>query len=103
MKKISATRELQELLSTSEELIESLGDQSGAAVESLRGRLTRTVAGARQRLAAAADSAQTTAGDAVEHAQSFINERPWTAVLIGTSLGLLIGAMGMTAASSRRR
>ena len=51
-----AVNELKALLASSEDLLESLGDQSGAAVDEFRDRLTATVAKTKQRLGNSADS-----------------------------------------------
>jgi ElaB protein len=89
----TAVNELNALLASSEDLLESLGDQSGEAAEKLRERLTASVAKTKQRLGNAADTASSAAQDAADSAQSYVTQNPWTALAIGTIAGVAIGAL----------
>lgn len=88
-----ASDELQALLSSSEEFLESLADQSGDAVEELRGKLKASIERTKQRLGDSAASIASTAQDASEAAQSYVERNPWTAIAIGSFAGLLVGAL----------
>ncbi len=103
MKKISATRELQDLLSSSEQLLDSLGDASGAAAAPLRARLAKTISDARERLNESMETGEATAAEVVGGIRDFVSERPWTAALLGTSLAIAVGALMMGVAGPRRR
>jgi ElaB/YqjD/DUF883 family membrane-anchored ribosome-binding protein len=89
----TAVNELKALLASSEDLLESLGDQSGEAAEKLRERLTASIAKTKQRLGNSADAASSAAQDAADSAQSYVTKNPWTALAIGTAAGVTIGAL----------
>ena len=89
----AAVNELKALLASSEELLESLGDQSGEAVDQLRDRLTGSIAKTKQRLGNSADAVSSAAQDAVESATGYITRNPWTALAIGAAAGIAIGAL----------
>jgi ElaB/YqjD/DUF883 family membrane-anchored ribosome-binding protein len=98
----SAEAELRNLVSSSEELLKSLGDQSGDAVAALRVKLSRNIATAKQQMntiGAALDSIST---EAVEETQGFVSRRPWTAVALGIAVGVAIGTTVMAVNSARR-
>jgi ElaB/YqjD/DUF883 family membrane-anchored ribosome-binding protein len=88
-----AANELKSLLASSEELLESLGDQTGDAVEELRGKLSSSIEKARQRLGDSAEAVSSSAQDASEAAQSYFERNPWTAVAIGTLAGVAVGVV----------
>ena len=71
----TAVNELKALLASSEDLLESIGDQSGEAAEKLRERLTASVAKTKQRLENSADAASSAAQDAADSAQS-LTQKP---------------------------
>jgi ElaB/YqjD/DUF883 family membrane-anchored ribosome-binding protein len=90
-----AGRELREVLAATEALLAALGDDSGAAVDELRDRLTLTIAEVRRQLGGSLlSNARDTivrARDTAVSLDRFVNQRPWTAVAIGTGIGVLIG------------
>jgi ElaB/YqjD/DUF883 family membrane-anchored ribosome-binding protein len=88
-----ASNELQALLSSSEELLESLSDQSGEAVEDLRAKLTTSIERAKQRLAGPAEAVSSGALEAADAAQSYVERNPWKSLAIGTLAGVLVGAV----------
>jgi ElaB/YqjD/DUF883 family membrane-anchored ribosome-binding protein len=97
----TAVNELKALLATSEDLLESLGDQSGDAVDKLRDRLTASVAKTKQRLGTSADTVSSAAQEAANGAQNYVTRNPWTALAIGTVAGVAIGAL-ITSGLGRR-
>jgi ElaB/YqjD/DUF883 family membrane-anchored ribosome-binding protein len=97
----TAVNELKALLASSEDLLESLGDQSGDAVDKLRDRLTASVAKTKQRLGNSADAISSAAQDAADDAQSYVTRNPWIALAIGTAAGVAIGAL-VTSGLGRR-
>ena len=99
----TAVNELKALLASSEDLLESLGDQSGEAAEKLRERLTASVAKTKQRLENSADAASSAAQDAADSAQSYVTKNPWTALAIGTVAGVVIGALLTSSLGERFR
>jgi ElaB/YqjD/DUF883 family membrane-anchored ribosome-binding protein len=86
----TAASELQGMIDSAEELLESLHDQQGAAVDRLREKISATVSNARNRLAdldvpeLAADAYETTVG--------FLRRDPWRTVAIG-ALAVLAAAL----------
>ncbi len=88
-----ASNELQALLSSSEELLESLSDQSGDAVEDLRAKLTASIDRAKERLAGSAEAMSSGAQQAADSAQSYVERNPWTSLAIGTLAGVLVGSV----------
>jgi ElaB/YqjD/DUF883 family membrane-anchored ribosome-binding protein len=99
----TAVNELKALLASSEDLLESLGDQSGEAAEKLRERLTASVAKTKQRLGNSADTASSAVQDAADSAQSYVAKNPWTALAIGTIAGVAIGALVTSGLGKRSR
>jgi len=88
-----ASNELQALLSSSEELLESLAGQSGDAVEVLRAKLTASIDKARQRLGDSAQAVSSGAGEATVAAQNYVERNPWMSLAIGTLAGVVVGAL----------
>lgn len=90
-----ARKELRDVLVSTEALLAALGDEGGEAVDELRGRLTYTIAEVRKDLGpsfiASARETITKARDTGVAVNDFVNERPWSAVAIGTGVGILIG------------
>lgn len=97
----TAVHELKALLASSEDLLESLGDQSGEAVEKLRERLTAAVVKAKQRLGNPASAVSSAAEGAADSARSYVTRNPWTVLAIGTVAGVAIGAF-LSAGLERR-
>lgn len=92
-----AGKELREVLTSTEALLAALGDEGGAAVEELRGRLTTTIADVKKQLGGSilSNARQTVARarDTATSVDDFVNQRPWTAVGIGAGVGLLVGLL----------
>lgn len=98
----SAEAELRNLVSSSEELLKSLGDQSGDAVAALRVKLSRNIATAKQQMNVIGDALDSIATEAVDETQSFVSRRPWTAVALGIAVGVALGTTLMAVNSARR-
>src|SRR5215469_15248594 len=90
-----ARKELREVLASTEALLEALGDEGGESISQLRARLTETIADVRRELSSSLmESAREKIGRARDTAVSvndFVQERPWSAVVIATGIGLLAG------------
>jgi len=89
----AAVNELKALLASSEDLLESLGEQTGEAVDQFRDRLSASITKTKQRLGNSADAVASAAQDAAESATSYVSRNPWTALAIGTAAGIAIGAL----------
>jgi ElaB/YqjD/DUF883 family membrane-anchored ribosome-binding protein len=98
----SAEAELRNLVLSSEELLQTLGDQSGDAVAALRVKLSRNIATAKQQMNVIGEALDSIAADAVEETQSFVSRRPWTAVALGLAVGVAVGTTLMAVNSVRR-
>jgi ElaB/YqjD/DUF883 family membrane-anchored ribosome-binding protein len=98
----SAEAELRKLVSSSEELLQTLGDQGGDAVAALRVKLSRNIATAKQQMSVLGDALDSISSGALEQSQGFVGRRPWTAVALGIVLGVAVGTAFMAVNSSRR-
>ena len=98
-----AVNELIALLASSEDLLESLGDQSGEAVEQLRERLIGSIAKTKQRLGSSAGVVSSAAKGAADSAQSYVTQNPWTGLAIGRVPGVAIGALLTSSLAKRFR
>jgi ElaB/YqjD/DUF883 family membrane-anchored ribosome-binding protein len=81
---------LHDLIETAEELLESLQDQQGAAVQALREKVSATLEVAQRRLQLLEPEIRAAASDAMDSAVSFVRRDPWRAVAIGALAGLAI-------------
>jgi ElaB/YqjD/DUF883 family membrane-anchored ribosome-binding protein len=99
----SAETELRNLVASSEELLQTLSDQSGDAVTALRVKLSRNISTAKQQMGVLGDALDSISRDTVEETQGFVTRRPWTAVALGIVLGVAVGTAFMAVGSSARR
>jgi ElaB/YqjD/DUF883 family membrane-anchored ribosome-binding protein len=98
----SAEAELQNLVSSSEELLKTLSDQSSDAVTALRIKLSQNIAAAKQQMNTLGGALDSISDQAVDETRSFVSRRPWTAVGLGVVLGVAVGtALGMGATTRR--
>lgn len=79
---------LQDLIESAEELLESLKDQQGAAVEVLREKLSQTIDSAHTRISQL--DVPEIASDAIESTAAFLRSDPWRTVAIGALAVLAI-------------
>jgi ElaB/YqjD/DUF883 family membrane-anchored ribosome-binding protein len=93
----SAEAELQNLMSSSEELLQSLGEQSGDAVAALKLKLSRNISQAKNQLNELAQALEQVSAQAEEESRSFIARRPWVSVGIG--IGVVLGLAVATVAA----
>ncbi len=85
--------EFDDLIRSSSELLESLNEQRGDAVEELRRRATRNIENARRRLAALKPQVQERATQAARAATGFARRNPWSAAAIGTLIVASVAAL----------
>jgi ElaB/YqjD/DUF883 family membrane-anchored ribosome-binding protein len=98
----SAEAELRNLVASSEELLKTLGDQSGDAVAALRVKLSRNIATAKQQMNVIGEALDSIATETAQETQSFVARRPWTAVALGVAVGVALGTALMTINAVRR-
>ena len=84
---VSATG-LQHVIDSAEELLGSLRDQQGAAVDQLRAKVSATVNNARGRLEEL--DIPELASDAVDSSVGFVRRDPWRSVAIGALTALAV-------------
>ncbi|HEX4268301.1 MAG TPA: hypothetical protein VHY36_10465 [Steroidobacteraceae bacterium] len=82
---------LQDLIDSAEELLESLRDQQGAAVELLRAKVSATIGNARERIGEL--DVPVLASDAVEGTVAFLRSDPWRSVALGALAALAISLL----------
>lgn len=86
-------RELDAVISDSEELLQRVGHLGDADIAKVRDKVAASIERARQ----AADSSLHVLKDrgqrAASSADEYVHERPWTAVMIAAAVGLTFGAL----------
>lgn len=85
--------ELRNVVNQAEALLDALGQDRDEALDALRGRVHESIDVARARLSDLEHQATQATQRAAVVAESWVRENPWTAVAIGASVGLLIGAL----------
>jgi ElaB/YqjD/DUF883 family membrane-anchored ribosome-binding protein len=92
-----AAKELREVLASTAVLLAVLGNEGGESTRELRERLTTTIADVKKELGNSFFASARETYDKARHTAASVDEfaqrRPWSAVAIGASLGLLIGLL----------
>jgi ElaB/YqjD/DUF883 family membrane-anchored ribosome-binding protein len=92
--------ELNRIVAQAEELLKTLGEEGGAAVDAVRARVLRTVNQAKVRLADASTRVRGAANDAAQATDSYVQENPWKSIAYGAAAG---AAVALIAAVVLRR
>jgi len=79
---------LQGVIDSADEMLESLRDEQGEAVDRLRTRVAASVQSARERLQSL--DVPELAGDAIDSAAGFLRSNPWRTVAIGALATLAV-------------
>ena len=82
--------ELNRVVAQAEELLKSLGDEGGAAIDAVRQRVQRTVEQAKTRLSSASTRARDAANDAARATDHYVHDHPWESVAYGAALGAAV-------------
>ena len=90
--------ELNRVVAQAEELLKSLGDEGGAAIEAVRQRVQRTVSQAKTRLSDASTRARSAANTAAHAIDTHVQENPWKAVAYGAAAGAALALILATVA-----
>jgi ElaB/YqjD/DUF883 family membrane-anchored ribosome-binding protein len=98
----SAEAELRNLVSSSEELLKTLNDQSGDAVAALRVKLSRNISTAKQQMNVLGDALDSISREAAEETRGLVSRRPWLTVALGIVLGVAVGTAFAAVGSGRR-
>jgi len=92
-----AAQELREALASTEALLSALRDDGSESVKELRARLATTIADIRRQLGssffASARDKYRQARRTAASVNQFTHRHPWSAVVIGTGIGVLIGLL----------
>ena len=86
----STVVELNRIVTQAEELLKTLGEEGGAAVEAVRQRVLRTVNVAKGRIADATERARTSATNAARVTDEYVHENPWKAIAYGAAAGAAV-------------
>jgi len=86
----STVIELNRIIQQAEELLKTLGEEGGAAVEAVRHRVLRTVSQAKGRLAEASTRVRGAANDAAQSTDVYVHNNPWKSVAYGAAAGAAI-------------
>jgi ElaB/YqjD/DUF883 family membrane-anchored ribosome-binding protein len=95
-----AIEELNRIVAQAEELLKSLGDQTGEAAEAVRERVTQTLNQAKAKLAATAVEAEEVVESLAQRTDRYVRENPWQSVAIAALLG---GALTLLITQMSRR
>src|SRR6187402_1750819 len=96
----STVIELNRIVQQAEELLKTLGEEGGAAVEAVRQRVLRTVNQAKVKLADTSARARSAANDAADVTDRYVHDNPWRSIAYGAAAG---AAVALIAAALVRR
>jgi len=85
--------ELNRIVSQAEEMLKSLGEEGGAAVEAVRQRVVRTAQQARARMADASVRARAAATDAARVTDRYVHDNPWKSIAYGAAAGAAVALL----------
>ena len=86
----STVLELNRIVTQAEELLKTLGEEGGAAVEAVRQRVLRTVGQAKVKLADAGTRVRGAASDAAQTTDVYVHNNPWKSIAYGAAAGAAI-------------
>ena len=96
-----ASDELRAFLADVEDLVKKVGNVSDADVARLRSRVAGAIGDVRQTIGDTTDSLRDRARMAVAVTDDYVHDRPWTAIGLAASIGVIVG-LGVAAASRSR-
>jgi len=85
--------ELNRVIAQAEELLKTLGEEGGAAVEAVRQRVLRTVNQARVRLADTGQRVRGAANEAARATDTYVQDNPWKAIGYGAAVGAAVALL----------
>jgi ElaB/YqjD/DUF883 family membrane-anchored ribosome-binding protein len=86
----STVVELNRIVTQAEELLKTLGEEGGAAVEAVRQRVLRTVSQAKVRLADASARVRGAANEAAKSTDRYVHDNPWKSIAYGAAAGAAV-------------
>ena len=85
--------ELNRIVTQAEELLKTLGEEGGAAVDAVRARVVRTMAQARGRIADASQRVRGAANDAAKATDTYVQNNPWKSIAYGAAAGAAVALL----------
>jgi ElaB/YqjD/DUF883 family membrane-anchored ribosome-binding protein len=85
--------ELSRIVTQTEELLKTLGEEGGAAAEVLRQRALRAVNQARARIADAGTRVRAAANDAAQATDRYVQANPWKSIAYGAAAGAAVAVI----------
>jgi ElaB/YqjD/DUF883 family membrane-anchored ribosome-binding protein len=82
-----ASEDLNHIIAQAEDLLRQLGEDSGAAAEAVRERVTQTLNQAKARLAATAVEAEEVVDSIAQRTDRYVRANPWQSLAIAAVLG----------------
>ena len=92
--------ELNRIVTQTEELLRTLGEEGGAAAEALRQRAVRAVNSAKLRIADAGARVRVVANDTAQATDRYVHANPWKSIAYGAAAG---AALALIATALLRR
>ena len=92
----STVIELNRIVAQAEELLKTLGEEGGAAVEAVRQRVLRTVGQAKVKLADAGTRVRGAANNAAQATDVYVHNNPWKSIAYGAAVGAAIALIATT-------
>lgn len=89
----STVVELNRVITQAEELLKTLGEEGGAAVEAARQRVLRTVNQAKVRIADAGVRARGAAKEAARATDTYVHDNPWRSIAYGAAAGAAVALL----------
>jgi ElaB/YqjD/DUF883 family membrane-anchored ribosome-binding protein len=90
--------ELNRIIAQAEELLKTLGEEGGAAVEAVRQRVLRTVGQAKVKLADAGTRVRGAANDAAQATDRYVHTNPWQSIAYGAAAGAAVAIIAVALA-----
>jgi ElaB/YqjD/DUF883 family membrane-anchored ribosome-binding protein len=82
-----ASEDLNHIIAQAEDLLRQLGEDSGAAADAVRERVTQTLNQAKARLAATAVEAEEVVDSIAQRTDRYVRANPWQSLAIAAVLG----------------
>ncbi|HEU5135129.1 MAG TPA: hypothetical protein VFU13_08310 [Steroidobacteraceae bacterium] len=86
----STVIELNRIVAQAEDLLKTLGEEGGAAVEAVRQRVLRTVGQAKVKLAEAGTRVRGAANEVAEGTDRYVHDNPWKSIAYGAAAGAAV-------------
>lgn len=89
--KASLENDLQAVIADTETLLKLTADQSSESIQALRDKAEKSLAVAKVKMTEAHDALMQKTGLALQVTDRYVHEKPWYAVTLAASTGLMVG------------